>query len=110
MEHHPRAGIAHYFFDFLPHLGLVTVNSAIGTKRLALHKRTFVCPVTGIIGDRSALFAECILRSFVDFVAIEHDHVADDTFFILSFGFCFGHGLSVIDALLDEVGKDVEVF
>ena len=81
VKDHPRSGESHDFANFFPHLRLIAVHLAIGTKGFVLHEGTFVTALPRIVIQRLTRWTETVMCA-VNFPAVELDHKGDNLFFL----------------------------
>ena len=83
MKYHPWPGKTHNLSYFVPHLWLVTMNSAIGTKSLVFHKRTHITTLESVFCQSHTLRTETGFRA-VPFFTVKANHQGDDSFFLFT--------------------------
>lgn len=88
VQKHTRTGKDHNLTYVFPHFCSVAVNLAAGAKCFALHKRTALAPLTGIIGQLLTGGAEpprLFIILCVIFFAIQVNHLIDNAHLPLPF-------------------------
>lgn len=85
VEYHSRPSISHHLADALAHIRPIAMGATLRTKTLLLHKGTEIGTSIGVVGQLSTLVTQPL--SGVVGTAVESDHIAHDTFFVLDLAF-----------------------